>query len=1225
MSTLQDLFRSLRSQSGVGGLHPDRRSLRTRMTRGSVVFICLFGIALALPSAAFAGNPTKIIWYSFPTSESYGNPDFAIEAMTDAAPRTSDPGSDRTWVYFSATGDCEVAAGSYHQYPASGISTASIHITAAGSCAIFAYAYNDAGVISATDSEYLAIGKGTQSIVFPSQGLTLSVNTGAQLSAYSVSLMQSGYPTTGLPLQFESLDPGVCSVNDAWPSGYVFGISGGTCTVIATQGGNSNWSYTSSRETIKVVPASQTIVFPPISNKMPGDQFSLSGDVAASSGMQVALTSSPGCDVSVFQVHVGPNVGSCTITAHQGGNSQYDPAKDVSQSFYIGNVRQKIADLVTNEVGADNCGKDGHGYESSCPNDTEWCPYFAEWAWQTAGVITPPGELWQDSVYAHDAHVFYDYGVRHNTYSPVPHVGDAVVYVKVGTNASTMNAGKIQHVAVVTWVSPDKTTFTSVGGNEAGKNSSLFLVRPNGTISSTLWKPGVTGQLAADGTPTVVAGFISPVGVDDTSLADSTYSMKTGDTMTTTFAVASPAGIVSNVDALVGPVLSDVDLKLYRPNGALVSPTDPGITFTKTANTVEITIAGADPGLWNCVIDAIQLEGTENVHLSVDSTPIDTTVIDQDSDQSQYHQPVSFTATVVPPTAGVPAPTGSAQFNLDGSPSGATVVLDAAGQAIWTTSSLAVGSHTVSFNYLGSSPLVAPSSSTITHVVTKADQTVTFGALAAKTYGDADFTIDATASSGLTVSFAAAGNCTVGGSTVHIVGAGSCTITASQVGDGNYNAAADVVQSFDIAKANQSITFGALGGKTYGDPDFTISASASSGLAVTFAAAGDCTDSGTTVHVTAAGSCTITASQAGDANYNPASDVAQSFSIAKKPMTITARAATKLYGQTLTFAGTEFTLAGLVPGDSVTSVTLLSAGQSVGAQPGSYEIVPSAALGNRLSNYVLSYVNGTLTVNLVATVGLDGVTISGGSTIDSYNGANGPYSSNTKLSAAFVVSNGSISMDGSPAIRGDVRSTRGRISLTGGSLVTGNAYAGTTIATRSLVRGSASPNSPLAALTAPAVAACSPYSSSAGLSGSYTYNAKTGNLSVSGANTLTIASGTYCFGSITLSGSAKLVVSGPVILSLTGQFTADGATVTNLTNKAANLQISTSYAGNNGVVLAGSGSACLSVYAPTAQVVLSGGTQLSGLVLGKSITLAGSAAIHQDTSLGGVWASHYQN
>ncbi len=85
--------------------------------------------------------------------------------------------------------------------------------------------------------------------------------------------------------------------------------------------------------------------------------------------------------------------------------------------------------------------------------------------------------------------------------------------------------------------------------------------------------------------------------------------------------------------------------------------------------------------------------------------------------------------------------------------------------------------------------------------VTPAAQSITFDALDGKTYGDGDFTLGATASSGLDVSFAASGDCTITGNTVHITGAGSCTITASQAGNASYAAAESVQQSFNIAKA----------------------------------------------------------------------------------------------------------------------------------------------------------------------------------------------------------------------------------------------------------------------------------------------------------------------------------------------------------------------------------------------------------------------------------------
>jgi len=124
---------------------------------------------------------------------------------------------------------------------------------------------------------------------------------------------------------------------------------------------------------------------------------------------------------------------------------------------------------------------------------------------------------------------------------------------------------------------------------------------------------------------------------------------------------------------------------------------------------------------------------------------------------------------------------------------------------------------------------------------------------------------------------------------------------ASQGGDATMAHAPDVAQSFSIARGNQTISFAALPDKTFGDPDFPVNATASSGLPVSFSAAGTCTVVGNTVHLTSAGSCTITASQGGNANYFPASDVAQSFTINAAPPGTPLTIASSVEGQ-LTFA-----------------------------------------------------------------------------------------------------------------------------------------------------------------------------------------------------------------------------------------------------------------------------------------------------------------------------------
>ena len=99
-------------------------------------------------------------------------------------------------------------------------------------------------------------------------------------------------------------------------------------------------------------------------------------------------------------------------------------------------------------------------------------------------------------------------------------------------------------------------------------------------------------------------------------------------------------------------------------------------------------------------------------------------------------------------------------------------------------------------------------------------------------------------------------------------------------------------------------------------------------------------------------------------NYTLSLGGSNTFAITPKPLTITANNRTKTYGDTVTFLGTEFTTSGLVAPDTVTSVTLTSAGAAASATvAGSpYPIVSSAAVGTGLGNYTISYVNGSLTV-----------------------------------------------------------------------------------------------------------------------------------------------------------------------------------------------------------------------------------------------------------------------
>jgi hypothetical protein len=112
------------------------------------------------------------------------------------------------------------------------------------------------------------------------------------------------------------------------------------------------------------------------------------------------------------------------------------------------------------------------------------------------------------------------------------------------------------------------------------------------------------------------------------------------------------------------------------------------------------------------------------------------------------------------------------------------------------------------------------------------------------------------------------------------------------MGNGTYSAATPVNQTFTVTSSltAQSITFPAVGTHHPADAPFALTATASSGLGVSYAvASGPAIVSGNTVTLTGGtGSVTIQATQAGDATYGAATPVSESFAVsALTPQTIT--------------------------------------------------------------------------------------------------------------------------------------------------------------------------------------------------------------------------------------------------------------------------------------------------------------------------------------------------
>ena len=102
------------------------------------------------------------------------------------------------------------------------------------------------------------------------------------------------------------------------------------------------------------------------------------------------------------------------------------------------------------------------------------------------------------------------------------------------------------------------------------------------------------------------------------------------------------------------------------------------------------------------------------------------------------------------------------------------------------------------------------------------------------------------------------------------------------------------------------------------------------------------------------------------------------FTINPATLTITATNRSKVFAATYapdtTSPSVDFSVNGLVTGDSVTSITLTCAGYPAAAlpQPMGYTITPSGAVGTGLGNYNIGYVTGTLTFGYGTCTGPNG-------------------------------------------------------------------------------------------------------------------------------------------------------------------------------------------------------------------------------------------------------------
>ncbi|ACI98370.1 MBG domain-containing protein [Rhodospirillum centenum] len=466
--------------------------------------------------------------------------------------------------------------------------------------------------------------------------------------------------------------------------------------------------------------------------------------------------------------------------------------------------------------------------------------------------------------------------------------------------------------------------------------TSSGLVNGDTLTGVTLLASGGTGTAANAGSYTISASGATGTGLSNYSI---TYANGT--------LVVDPASLTITASGATKTYGNSINLTGFTSNGLINGDSISAVSLTSTG-------AGTTATVGSYTISGSGATGTGLSNYSI-TYANGTLVVD----------PASLTITASGTTKTYGTSAGLTGFTSSGLVNGDTVT------AVSLTSGGADTAATVgSYDIVGSN---ATGSGLSNYSITYANGTLVVDPAAltitpsgtTKTYGTSAGLTGFTSSGLVNGDTVTAVTLTSGGADTAAT-VGSYTISASGAtgtGLSNYSI---TYASGTLVVAPASLTVTASGAtKTYGN-SINLTGFTSNGLingdsisAVSLTSTG----AGTAAN---AGSYTISGSGATGTGLSNYSITYANGTLVVNPaaLTITPSGATKTYG---TSAGlTGFTSSGLINGDTVTAVTLTSGGADTAANVGSYSIVGSNATGSGLSNYSITYANGTLVVNPAA-------------------------------------------------------------------------------------------------------------------------------------------------------------------------------------------------------------------------------------------------------------------
>jgi uncharacterized repeat protein (TIGR03803 family) len=197
---------------------------------------------------------------------------------------------------------------------------------------------------------------------------------------------------------------------------------------------------------------------------------------------------------------------------------------------------------------------------------------------------------------------------------------------------------------------------------------------------------------------------------------------------------------------------------------------------------------------------------------------------------------------------------------------------------------LKAGIVTITASQFGNANFYAPATTTIERQLTigKGDQTISFTLPKFARVGDDPIALNATASSGLPITFTSSSPfvASIVDKKLVVYTRGNAMITASQAGSDSYNSAASIELNFNVySDGQQQITFSDIDDVTVGG-SFTLGALATSGLPVAYSTNSEnISIAGSIVNLVSAGHATINANQDGNEEWFAAETASQTFCV----------------------------------------------------------------------------------------------------------------------------------------------------------------------------------------------------------------------------------------------------------------------------------------------------------------------------------------------------------